>query len=42
MIDLIKKLVDFVLHIDAHLAEIIKDYGAWTYAVLFLDRKSVV
>ncbi|WP_342755718.1 DedA family protein [Nibricoccus aquaticus] len=33
--DLIKKLIDFILHIDAHLAEIIQDYGLWTYAVLF-------
>lgn len=36
MIDLAKKLVDFILHIDRHLAEIIADYGTWTYAVLFL------
>jgi membrane-associated protein len=36
MIDLVKKLIDFVLHIDTHLAEIISDYGLWTYAVLFL------
>jgi membrane-associated protein len=36
MIDLIKKLVDFILHIDRHLAEIIAAYGTWTYAVLFL------
>ena len=36
MLDLVKKLVDFILHIDQHLAEIIKDYGTWTYAVLFL------
>ncbi|MET0263529.1 MAG: DedA family protein [Rariglobus sp.] len=36
MIDLIKKLIDFILHIDVHLAEIIRDYGVWTYAVLFL------
>jgi membrane-associated protein len=35
MIDLIKKLFDFILHIDAHLAQIISDYGVWTYAVLF-------
>lgn len=35
MFDLIKKLVDFILHIDVHLAEIIADYGTWTYAVLF-------
>lgn len=36
MIDLVKKLIDFVLHIDKHLAEIIRDYGMWTYVVLFL------
>jgi membrane-associated protein len=36
MFELIKKLVDFVLHIDRHLAEIIADYGIWTYAVLFV------
>lgn len=36
MIDLIKKLLDFILHIDAHLAEVISDYGAWSYGVLFL------
>lgn len=36
MLDLIRKLIDFVLHIDVHLAEIIRDYGVWTYAVLFL------
>jgi membrane-associated protein len=36
MIDLVKKLIDFVLHIDVHLAEIARDYGVWTYAVLFL------
>lgn len=36
MLDLVRKLIDFVLHIDVHLAEIIRDYGVWTYAVLFL------
>jgi membrane-associated protein len=36
MIDLVKKLIDFILHIDQHLAEIIRDYGMWTYAILFL------
>jgi membrane-associated protein len=36
MFDLIKKLVDFILHIDRHLAEIIADYGVWTYVILFL------
>jgi membrane-associated protein len=36
MIDLAKKLVDFIIHIDQHLALIIAKYGAWTYGVLFL------
>lgn len=34
--ELITTLVDFVLHIDRHLSEIIKNYGVWTYAILFL------
>lgn len=29
-------LVDFLLHIDKHLEEIIRDYSTWTYAILFL------
>lgn len=33
--DLIAQLVDFVLHIDKHLGEIIADYGTWTYVILF-------
>jgi len=36
MIELIKKLLDFILHIDRHLAEIIIQYGTGTYAILFL------
>ncbi len=35
MIELAKKLVDFIIHIDRHLAEIIAAYGTWTYAVIF-------
>ena len=34
--DLILYLVEFVLHIDAHLATVIRQYGVWTYAILFL------
>lgn len=34
--ELIRKLVDFILHIDLHLREIVANYGLWTYAVLFL------
>ncbi len=33
--ELIKNLVDFVLHLDAHLSELIQSYGAWTYGILF-------
>lgn len=34
--ELIKYLIDFVLHLDVHLNEIIANYGAWTYGILFL------
>jgi membrane-associated protein len=34
--DFLLALVDFVLHIDKHLAEIIADYGTITYVILFL------
>ncbi len=34
--ELIKSLIDFVLHIDAHLVEIVNDYQTWTYLILFL------
>lgn len=33
--DLIHKLIDFILHIDVHLNSIIAQYGTWTYAILF-------
>jgi membrane-associated protein len=33
--DLIKSIIDFVLHIDAHLVEIVNDYQMWTYLILF-------
>ena len=29
-------LVDFILHIDVHLAELVAQYGIWIYAILFL------
>ena len=29
-------LVDFVLHIDAHLAAVVSTYGIWIYAILYL------
>ena len=34
--DLIRQLVDLVLHLDRHLSTVIQDYGMWTYLILFL------
>ena len=33
--DLSSFLIDFVLHVDRHLAEFVAAYGAWVYALLF-------
>jgi len=33
--DLLKQLVDIFLHLDKHLAEVTRDYGVWTNALLF-------
>ena len=29
-------IIDFVLHIDVHMAELVSLYGTWIYAILFL------
>lgn len=34
--DLIQQFIDIFLHLDKHLVEIIRDYGIWTYGILFL------
>ena len=34
--EIITFIIDFILHLDEHLATIIADYGTWTYAILFL------
>ncbi|MEP7270523.1 MAG: DedA family protein [Acidobacteriota bacterium] len=34
--DLIKQLIDLVLHLDQHLVEVVTRFGSWTYAILFL------
>jgi membrane-associated protein len=34
--DLIKQFIDFFVHLDTHLAEIISKYGTGTYVILFL------
>jgi membrane-associated protein len=36
MIDLVLQLVDFILHLDVHLDELVANYGIWIYAILFL------
>ena len=34
MMDLVLQLIDFIVHIDVHLGEIITNYGTWTYGCL--------
>lgn len=34
--EFIKLIIDFILHIDVHLAELVAQYGVWVYAILFL------
>ncbi len=34
--DLIYFLIDFILHIDVHLAELVAEYGVWVYAIPFV------
>jgi len=36
MSDLFHFFIDFVLHIDKHLLEIVTNYQSWTYAILFI------
>ena len=33
--ELIKWFVDLVLHLDVHLVELLRAYGAWVYVILF-------
>lgn len=34
--EIIQTLIDFILHIDDHLVEIVNNYQTWTYLILFL------
>jgi membrane-associated protein len=36
MMELLTGLIDFILHIDAHLVTITSSYGVWAYVILFL------
>jgi membrane-associated protein len=33
--DIVAFLIDFILHVDVHLANFVQAYGAWVYALLF-------
>ncbi|EKN5948761.1 DedA family protein [Yersinia enterocolitica] len=34
--EFIRFVIDFILHIDVHLAELVAQYGVWAYGILFL------
>ena len=34
--EFISYCIDFILHIDVHLFELVQQYGAWVYAILFV------
>jgi membrane-associated protein len=34
--EFLKSLIDLFLHLDQHLGELIRNYGLWTYLILFL------
>jgi membrane-associated protein len=34
--EFVKSVIDFILHLDTHLSELIQSYGAWTYGILFI------
>lgn len=34
--EFISSIIDFILHIDVHLVEIVNNYQTWTYLILFL------
>ena len=34
--EMISYFLDFVLHIDVHLFELVEQYGLWVYAILFV------
>lgn len=34
--EFVQFIIDFILHIDTHLYELVSQYGSWIYAILFL------
>jgi membrane-associated protein len=35
-LDLLRHFIDFFLHLDRHLSQVISEYGVWTHLILFL------
>ncbi len=35
-VDAVRQVIDIVLHLNRHLGELVGEYGAWVYAILFL------
>jgi membrane-associated protein len=35
-VEAVRHLIDIVLHLNRHLAELVADYGVWVYGILFL------
>jgi membrane-associated protein len=36
LMEFVQSAVDYFLHLDKHLADLVQDHGSWTYTVLFL------
>ncbi len=34
--EFISKIIDFIIHLDTHLSDLIQTYGLWTYLILFV------
>ncbi len=34
--EIVQLIIDFILHIDRHMIELVQDYHLWTYAILFV------
>jgi membrane-associated protein len=34
-VDFISRIIDFILHVDVYLEQLITNYGVWTLAILF-------
>jgi membrane-associated protein len=35
-VEFLSKVIDFIIHLDTHLSDLIQTYGLWTYLILFV------